>query len=63
MFALRVAWGVCLATAAMVIGVGMELRSEGAGTLLSSCVVVAGVLLVPLASAGIQRVIPITTPE
>jgi hypothetical protein len=59
----RVVWGLCLAVAAMVAGVGMELRSSGSGALLSYSVVVAGVLLVPLASAAIQRVVPVTTPE
>jgi hypothetical protein len=60
---LRVVWGLCLAAAAMVIGVGMELYSSGASAVLSYTVVVAGVLMVPLASVAIQRVIPITTPE
>jgi hypothetical protein len=60
---LRVVWGLCLAAAAMVTGVGMELRSSGSSALLSYSVVVAGVLLVPLASAAIQRVVPVTTPE
>jgi hypothetical protein len=46
-----------------VIGVGMELHSSGTSAVLSYSVVVAGVLLVPLSSATIQRVIPISTPE
>jgi hypothetical protein len=62
-FTLQVIWGLCLAVAAMVIGVGLELHSSGAGMVLSCSVVVAGVLLVPLSSAAIERVIPITTPE
>jgi len=62
-FALRVVWGLCLAVAAMVVGVGMELRSSGASTLLCATVVVAGVLLVPLTSAALGRVMPVTTPE
>ena len=60
---MRVVWGACLAVAAMVTGVGMELHSTGASVLLSSTVVVAGVLLVPLSSAAIGRVMPVTTPE
>jgi hypothetical protein len=60
---MRVVWGVCLAVAAMVTGVGMELHSTGASALLSSAVVVAGVLMVPLSSAAIGRVVPVTTPE
>ena len=55
---LRVVWGVCLALAAMVIGVGIELHSSGAGALVSYPVVVAGVLLVPLASAVLERFAP-----
>jgi hypothetical protein len=62
-FTLRVVWGLCLAVAAMVIGVGMELHSSGSGALISYSVVVAGVLLVPLSSAAIERVIPVATPE
>jgi hypothetical protein len=62
-FVLRVVWGVCLAVAAMVIGVGLELRSSGASVLLSGTVVVVGVLLVPLASAVIDRLVPIATRE
>ena len=55
---LRAVWGLCLAMAAMVIGVGIELHSYGAGALVSYPVVVAGVLLVPLASAVIERLAP-----
>jgi hypothetical protein len=51
-------WGVCLATAAMVIGVGIELHTSGAGALVSYPIVVAGVLLVPLASAVLERFVP-----
>jgi hypothetical protein len=54
--AARVAWGFCLALAAMVVGVGLELHSSGAGPFVSFPVVVAGVLLLPAASAAIERV-------
>ena len=47
-------WGLCLAVAAMVTGVGIEMYAAGAG-LVSYPVVVAGVLMVPLASAGLER--------
>jgi hypothetical protein len=46
-----------------VTGVGMELHSTGASVLLSWTVVVAGVLMVPLSSAAIGRVMPVTTPK
>jgi hypothetical protein len=52
---LRMIWGLCLAVAAMVTGVGMELYASGAGRGTSLAVVVAGVLLVPLSSALIER--------
>ena len=45
---------MCLAVAAMVTGVGIEMYAAGAG-LVSYPVVVAGVLMVPLASAGLER--------
>jgi len=51
---LRVMWGLCLAVAAMVTGVGIEMYAAGAG-LISYPIVVAGVLMVPLASTGLQR--------
>ena len=54
----RVVWGLCLAVAAMVIGVGIELHASGAGALVSYPVVVAGVVLVPVASAAIDRFAP-----
>jgi hypothetical protein len=54
---------MCLAAAAMVIGVGIEMRSSGASPLISYPVVVAGVLLVPLASAAIGRLVPVATGE
>ena len=51
---MRLLWGMCLAVAAMVTGVGIEMYAAGAG-LISYPVVVAGVLMVPLASAGLER--------
>jgi hypothetical protein len=62
-FVLRVVWGVCLAAAAMVVGIGLELHSDGAGVLASSAVIAAGVLLVPVCSAAIGRLAPSATPE
>ena len=61
----RVLWGLCLGVAAMVTGVGMEMYGSGAGALASYPVVVAGILLVPLASAGLGRLAPAspTSPE
>lgn len=56
--ALRVVWGTCLAVAAMVTGVGVELSLSGAGPLVSYPLVVAGILLLPLASAVIERLDP-----
>ncbi len=52
---LRVVWGVCLAVAAMVTGVGVELSLSGAGPLASYPLVVAGILSLPLAAAVIER--------
>lgn len=62
---LRVLWGLCLGVAAMVTGVGIEMYGSGAGALVSYPVVVAGILLVPLASAGLGRLAPAsaTSPE
>jgi hypothetical protein len=54
-FVLRVVWGVCLAFGAMVMGVGIELYAAGAGRAVSIPVVVAGILVVPLAAAVIER--------
>ena len=56
--ALRVVWGVCLAVAAMVTGVGVELSLSGAGPLVSYPLVVTGILALPLASAAIERLAP-----
>ncbi len=52
---LRVLWGLCLGLAAMMTGVGIELYASGAGVLASYPVIIAGILFVPLASAGIER--------
>jgi hypothetical protein len=57
---LRAVWGLCLALGAMVIGVGFELYSAGAGPWASYSVVTAGILFVPLASATIERLAPET---
>jgi hypothetical protein len=62
-FTLRMVWGLCLAFAAMVIGVGIELHTSGAGPIVSYPVVVAGVLIVPLASAALERLMARATSE
>ncbi len=59
----RVVWGLCLAVGAMVAGVGIELHASGAGPFVSFPVVAAGILLLPLASAGIDRVTRATAPS
>ncbi len=51
----RVLWGLCLAVAAMVTGIGVELALSGAGPLVSYPLVVAGILALPVASAAIDR--------
>jgi hypothetical protein len=51
----RVLWALSLAVGAMVAGIGIELHSSGAGPLVSFPVVAAGILFLPLASAGIER--------
>jgi hypothetical protein len=48
-------WGLCLAFGAVVTGVGIELYASGAGRGISIPVVVAGILIVPLSSAVIER--------
>jgi hypothetical protein len=61
---MRVLWGLCLGVAAMLTGVGIELYSSGAGRLVSYSVVVAGILLLPLASAALNRLEPVrSSPE
>lgn len=62
-FALRVVWGLCLAVAAMVVGVGFELHSDGVGVAASSAVIAGGVLLLPLTSAAVGRLAPAVTRE
>ena len=52
---LRVVWGACLAVAAMVTGVGVELSLSGAGPLVSYPLVVAGIVSLPLAAAVVER--------
>jgi hypothetical protein len=47
----------------MVAGVGIELHASGAGPFVSFPVVAAGILLLPLASAGIDRVTRATAPS
>jgi hypothetical protein len=54
--AARVVWGLCLALGAMVTGIGIELHASGAGPLVSFPIVAAGIVFLPLASAGIDRV-------
>jgi hypothetical protein len=56
--ALRVVWGACLAVAAMVTGIGVELALSGAGPLASYPLVVTGILVLPAASAGLERLAP-----
>jgi hypothetical protein len=56
--AMRVIWGVCLAVAAMVTGVGVELSLSGAGPLVSYPLVVAGIVVLPLASIAVERLAP-----
>lgn len=56
--ALQVVWGACLAVAAMVTGVGVELAFSGAGPLASYPLVVAGILALPLSSAVLERLSP-----
>ena len=60
---LHVLWGMCLAVAAMVTGVGIELHLSGAGPLVSYPVVVAGILLLPLASSVIDRLVGAPSPR
>jgi hypothetical protein len=52
---LRVLWGLSLALAAMLTGVGIELYADGAGPLISYPLVIIGIGMLPLASAGIER--------
>jgi hypothetical protein len=50
----RVLWALCLTLGAGVTGIGLQLYSAGAGW-VSYPVVVGGLLFLPLASSGIQR--------
>jgi hypothetical protein len=50
----RVMWALCLALGAAVTGVGIQLYSSGAGW-VSYAVVAGGILFLPLASSGIER--------
>jgi len=52
---MRVLWGLCLALGAMVAGVGVELHFAGAGALESFPLVAGGILFLPVAAAGIER--------
>ena len=52
---MRVLWGLCLALGAMVAGIGVELHFAGAGPLQSFPLVAGGILFLPLAAAGIER--------
>jgi hypothetical protein len=51
----RVLWGLCLAIGAMICGVGVELHFAGAGPLQSFPLVAGGILFLPLAAAGVER--------
>jgi hypothetical protein len=53
---LRVLWGLCLAVAAMVTGIGVELALSGAGPLVSYPLVVGGIVMLPLASSALERI-------
>lgn len=52
---MRVLWGLCLALAAMTTGIGVELHLSGAGAWVSYPVVVAGIVMLPLASGALER--------
>lgn len=52
---MRVLWGLCLALAAMTTGIGVELHFSGAGPWISYPVVVLGIVMLPMASAAIER--------
>ena len=55
----RVLWGLCVALGAAVTGVGLELYSSGAGW-ISYPVVVGGIVFLPFASSGIERLTAVT---
>jgi hypothetical protein len=52
---MRVLWGLCLAVAAMMSGIGIELYLDGEGPLRSYPLIVGGIALLPIASAAIDR--------
>jgi hypothetical protein len=52
---MRVLWGLSLALGAMICGIGIELHLAGAGPLLSYPLVIGGIVFLPLAAAGIER--------
>ena len=54
-------WGLCLGLAAMLMGVGMELHSSGSGPIVTYPIVVGGILFLPLASAALNRLVPVTS--
>ncbi|GGO77740.1 hypothetical protein [Nocardioides deserti] len=58
----QVLWGVSLAVAALVVGLGIELHLDGAGALVSHPLVVGGILLLPAASAALERLGGLTSP-
>ncbi len=54
--ATRVLWGICLALAAMTTGIGFELFLAGAHPLVSYPLVLAGIVVLPVASSVLERV-------
>lgn len=58
----QVLWGVSLAVAALVVGLGIELHLDGAGALTSYPLVVGGILLLPAVSAVLDRLGGLTAP-
>ena len=45
----------------MLMGVGMELHSSGSGPMVTYPIVVGGILFLPLASATLNRLVPVTS--
>ena len=54
----RLIWALCVMASALVTAVGIESYLEGASAVVSYPVVVAGMLLLPFASAMIDRLAP-----
>ena len=54
--AVQVLWGLCLAVAAALMGLGIELHLDGAGAALSYPLVVGGIVLLPAASTLLERI-------